>query len=447
MERQKRIMIVLAGILAIALLAASIFHLGTKEAPVAPRSSAQTAPLPLSGRKVTVLTNKPHLRSAEMLQDWFREETGAVVRNLVVNYEDMTRRALEDISSASPKLDVFMFWYVDLGLLVQASALVDVTDVIEQRRAELRPEDFIPSLYDAFTLYRGRRWALPYDGDTHVLFYRKSLFARHRLSPPETWEDYLNAARTITEQEKARGIYGTAIMAPRNPMIIVSSFMNRLGSVGGTLYDPRTGPAVNSPEAVWALTAMIEQSRYALPTPMETDWEVSRDAFLSGRVGMVEQWTDIGVMAQDASQSLIQNDWGVVRMPRGSGNKGRHCAALNAGFSLGISAKAPDPETALAYLLFASRPDITLRLNLINGGIDPVRLSVLYDKAYLDFAPELAPAVQSAMRNASAWPRLPQAIRLLEILTDYRIRALEGQMSPQEALDHAQSQWRQTLEG
>ena len=399
----------------------------------------------LNGRKVTVMTNHPHVRAADLAAEWFHEETGAIVRNIVVDYSEMLSHAIKDAASDDPNLDVIMFWYVDVGSLAEKGVLKDLTDFIEQNREILQPEDFIPSLYDPYTLYKGKRWALPYDGDTHVLFYRKSLLQKHGFSPPETWDEFAVIARTVTEKEKDSGIYGTAIMAPPAAMILVSSFVNRLGGFGGRMLDENSRPAINSEEAVAALSALIDQAAYALPTPMETDWEVARDAFLSGKVAMAEQWTDIGIMAEDPEQSLIRGDWGAVQMPKGSGEKAGHSPALNSGFSMGISAKANDPEAALAYLLFVSRPEITLRLNLINGGIDPVRISVLNSDEYKKFAPELSVASRAALESATAWPCLPQSQELLDILTRNVRLALEGQKSPKKALDDTQKLWTEII--
>ena len=131
-----------------------------------------------------------------------------------------------------------MLWYVDLGAMVENHALIDLTEFISENQKIIQPDDFISSIYDAYTLYKGKRWAIPYDsGDTHVLFYRKSLLQKYKLNPPKTWDDYLNVAKIITENEKSKGIYGTAIMAPRATMITISAFMNRLASFGGKMMD------------------------------------------------------------------------------------------------------------------------------------------------------------------------------------------------------------------
>ena len=110
-----------------------------------------------------------------------------------------------------------------------------------------------------------KRWALPFDGDTHILFYRKSLLAKHNLAPPETWDDFLYVSRTITEKEKTNGIYGSAIMAYKVPVLILSSFLNRVGAYGGQLLTPDGKPSLDTPEVLAALTALVEHSKYALP--------------------------------------------------------------------------------------------------------------------------------------------------------------------------------------
>ncbi len=411
------------------------------ENPSPPLSSAPAPEKKLHGRTVTVMSNHPHVRAADILAEWFHEESGAVVRNIVVDYAQMRSYVLDDFHSANPQLDIIMLWYVDMGALAEQGVLADLTDFIEENRDILQPDDFIPSLYDPFSLYKGKRLALPYDGDTHVLFYRKSLLEKHGFLPPQTWEDYTQIIRTITEKERQKGIFGTAIMAPPGAMAAVPFFMNRLTAFGGKMLDETGRPCINSEEAVAALSALAEHAEYALPTPLETDWEVARDAFLSGKIALAEQWTDIGIMAEDPGQSLIRGDWGVVQIPGGSGEKGRHAPSLNAGYSLALSTKASDPETALTYLLFVSRPDITLRLNLINGGIDPVRISVLQSEEYQKFAPELSRAARAALESAGAWPRVPRAQEMLDILTRNIRIALEGNKSPREALDDTQEKW------
>lgn len=407
---------------------------------------ANTAePLPFSGKKVTFMVALSHAVGGKALANWFHEETGAIVELKVVHYSKLGASILADNAAPSPQTDVYMNWYVDLGKLVDNHALTDLTDFIENNAAIIQPDDFLPSLYDAHTKYRERRWALPFDGDIHVLFYRKSILARYALPPPDTWEDYLHVARTITQNEGKNGVYGSAIMAHPTPILVISCFMNRLGSYGGQLLDSNGRPTIDSVEAQKALQDMVDQSEYALPTPTKTDFFAARDAFLTGQVAMVEFWTDIGIMAEDPNQSLIKGDWGVVQMPRGTGAKAQHAPALNAGFVLGLSSRAPHPEVGKAFMLFATRQDILLRLNVMNSGVDPCRLSILESKEFNAISPELRQAGLGALHAATPWPIVPEMMHLLRILSENIAAAIDKRKTTQQALGDTQREWLKIL--
>lgn len=394
-----------------------------------------------TGKKITFMTNLSLERGAKMLAKWFHEESGAIVELKIIHYSKLAESILADNTADSPQADIYMSWYVDLGKLVEEGALADITDFIEKNKELIQPEDFFHSIYDTFTRYRQRRWALPFDGDIHVILYRKSLLAKYNLPPPDTWEEFLNAARTITENERENGIYGCAIMAHPAPILIISCFMNRLGSYGGTLLDADGRPAINSIEAQLALQDMLNQSAFALPTPTETDFAVARDAFLNGQVAMTEQWADIGDMAENPKQSLVKGDWGVTQIPRGKGPNARHASALNAGFNLCLSSKAPQPEIAKAFLLFASRPDIMLKLNKGLTGVNPVRRSVFESKEYKPFSPELKKTEFETLQAAKSWPTIPQMDLLIKILADNISAALEKRITTQKALEDTQREW------
>ncbi|HNK59257.1 MAG TPA: sugar ABC transporter substrate-binding protein, partial [Leptospiraceae bacterium] len=380
------------------------------------------------------------------LADWYTKETKAVVQITEIGYDETYRKTLEDIRSSDPQYDIFIIWYPELGDLIRNKALLDLTDWIEENKETIQPQDFIPRIYDAYTLQKGRRWALPFDGDTHVLFYRKSILSKHNLNPPETWDDYLNVSRTITEKEKVNGIYGTAIMSYKAPILILSSFLNRVGGYGGQLLTKDGRPSLDTPEVKMALESLLEQAEYALPSPLETSFEVSRDSFLSGRVAMVEQWTDIGVMAEDNSESTIRGDWGAIQMPKGSGKNAQHAPALNAGFALAISSKAPNLEVAKDFLLFAVRPDIMAKYNVLNGGTDPTRISILKSDDYRKFAPEVSAAAEAALFNATPWPNIPGSRKLMQILSDNIVLALRKKISVENAISDTQKRWTEIID-
>lgn len=394
---------------------------------------------------LSVMIIQPHAVAGDMMAAAYEAQTGVRVEVTAVPYDQVQAQATLDVQSGANRFDVLDYWYTSKGALAEDGILTDVTDWIERDRAMVQPDDFIPSIYDTYTLHNGRRWGLPYDGDTHVLFYNREIFDRHGLGAPATWDDYLTAARTITEAERDNGIYGAAMLGFRVPIIICSSFVNRLAGFAGTFFDADGRPALDSEPALMAAEAMLAVAPHCLPTPLETAFDQALPAFLSGRVAMMEFWTDLGVYAQDPEGSQIVDKWGVVQMPIGGGAT-QSLAALNAGFCFGVSSGSRNPERAWDFIRWATGQEFGLELLTTTGtGMDPTRLSTLQSPAYRDFAPLVQEAATASLSGVLAWPTIPESPRLMEALADALAAMLAGERSPQAAMAQAQQAWERIL--
>ncbi|NOH11100.1 MAG: sugar ABC transporter substrate-binding protein [Chloroflexi bacterium] len=394
------------------------------------------------GQSINFLTIQPHTVSSKALASWFEEETGARVNVLVVPYGNVTEKAVLDVAAGSGEYDVIDYWYPMLGTMVENGVLLDISDWWDENYDELGFDDFLPTYEDLFTEIDGKRYGIPYDGDLHVLYYNKTILAEYGFEPPTTWDEYLEICQTITEAGAADGVYGCGIMGAKVPLILIGSFLNRLGGYGGAFFDETGYPTVNSPEAVLALEALITQSEYALPEPPAVAFDELLGGWLTGNVAMAEFWTDLGQMTDNPEQSTIPGEWGVVAMPQGTGDNANKVAPINAGFGMGVSNLAQNQEVALAFLEFASRPDIVVKANTLVGGLDPTRTSTLDDPAYRDHvSPELADAIKEAHNFAVGWPTNANWAELQEVLNENLSLALIGDKTAQEALDDTQAQW------
>jgi multiple sugar transport system substrate-binding protein len=409
------------------------------------------APLPrFEGATLNFLIIQPHAVTGDILKAEFEAATGASVNVTVVPYDQVQQQATLDVQSGANQLDVIDYWYTTVGALSTQGILEDITDRVDAATDEIQPDDFISSIYDTYTLFDGRRWGLPYDGDTHVLFYNEEIFEKAGVTAaPETWDDYLTIAQTITEAglktEDGRDIYGSAIQGFKAPIILGSTYSNRLAGFGGRYLNDDGTPALDSEAAVQAAQALVDASPYALPTPLETAFEQALPAFLSGQVAMQEFWTDLGVYSQDPSQSQIIDKWNVVQNPVGGSNT-QHVAPLNAGFAFGISSGSQNKDLAWEFVKWATSAYINEKLLLTFGsGIDPTRLSTLNSPAYKAFAPKVQVAASASLNGAFPWPTIPQSPDLTTKLSDELALVLQGSKSPKDALTETQSAWVDTL--
>lgn len=396
------------------------------------------------GETLNLMIIQPHVVTGRILADEFKSAYGVTVNVTAVPYDQVQAKATLDVQSGANQFDVVDYWYVTLGALARDGILEDLTDFIDQD-PEIDPDDFIPSIFDVYTSYKGRRYGLPYDGDTHVLFYNTELFTKYSLSAPKTWDEYLAAAKTITEGEKGSGIYGCAIMAAKVPIIICSSYSNRVAGFGGQYLDQQGRPQLTSPEAVAAAEALLEAAPYALPTPLETAFEQALPAFLQGQAAMMEFWTDLGVYSEDPKQSKVMGKWDVVQIPVGGTNT-QPRASLNAGFAFGVSTGSKKKELARQFVKFATSKEMHLKVLTTTGsGIDPTRRSALNSTEYKTFAPKVQRAASVSLSGALAWPTIPEAPELMTSLADELALMLQGTKTPQQAMADAQATWERIL--
>src|ERR1700738_2014025 len=110
------------------------------------------------------------------------------------------------------------------------------------------------------------------------------------------------------------------------PVIIGSTFANRLAGFGGEFLKPDGTPDIESDAAFKAAKALYDVAPYALPTPVETAFEQALPAFLSGKGAFIEFWTDLGVYSQDPKSSQIVDHWDVAQLPVGDKSRSPRAA-------------------------------------------------------------------------------------------------------------------------
>ena len=76
--------------------------------------------------------------------------------------------------------------------MIHGKQVVDLTDVLGDAKS-----DFTPALLERMT-YQGKLYAVPQVIDMQLLVYRKSLLEKAGVQPPQTIDELLAAAKTLT---------------------------------------------------------------------------------------------------------------------------------------------------------------------------------------------------------------------------------------------------------
>ncbi|WP_307787057.1 ABC transporter substrate-binding protein [Mycolicibacterium mengxianglii] len=401
---------------------------------------------PLSGKfegtTLKVLVNQPHVTSfRDVLAPAWSAATGGTLEVTAAPYDQLTSKQILDVQSGTGEFDVFDYFYFGLGDLVDAGALVDLTEWIDTNSAGIGVDGYLPSVYDPYTLLDDKRYGLPYDGDVHILFYNAELLERFRVEPPTTWDEYDEVAAKITTD--ARGAaYGAIVSGQQVPMILGCSYINRLTGYGGELLDSSGKPALTSDASVAALQHLVDVAPVALPTPLQVGFDQANQSFLSGQGALLDTWTDMALRAEDPTASSIVGRWGAVSLPVGGANRTPR-AALDAGFGLGISTASKNQDAAAAFLNWATASPQNLAVSSTAGaGIDPVRKDVLSSDGYAKVVTGAIEPIRDGLNgHPLVWPKQAGAPKLLQDLVDQLALAIAGTQTVDQSLENAQKSW------
>lgn len=129
----------------------------------------------------------------------YEQQTGIHINIAEFPYANLFEKELIDLNARTGAYDLIMLddpWFPKFASL---NVLTDLTPLLQKRGKSAPDDDFVAT---SISLCRnpyqtGALFALPYVGNSQLFFYRKDLFQKHNLKPPASWDEVLNAARTV----------------------------------------------------------------------------------------------------------------------------------------------------------------------------------------------------------------------------------------------------------
>ncbi len=184
---------------------------------------------------------------------------------------------------------------------INANALMDLDQFIND--PSVVAKDFnIKSYEPAINSFRfdGKTYAFPSEGDTAWMFYRKDLLEAKGLKVPETWDEYLAAAKELTTADT----YGAVIGA--KPDEALWDFMFYLYSFGGDILDENYKPIINNEAGVAALTFysdLLRKDKVVPPDVNTYGYNEILTTLQEGKVAMGIEWMAATATLTDCEQS------------------------------------------------------------------------------------------------------------------------------------------------
>lgn len=343
-------------------------------------------------------------------------------------YANLFEKELIDLTNRTGAYDLIMLDDPWFPRFAERGLLTELTPLYERRGLEGPDDDFVAASlalcrhpYGTGTLY-----ALPYVGNSQLFFYRKDLFEKYRLSPPETWDDVLTAARTIAEREQ---IYGY-VMRAQQGNAVVADFLPLFWAFGAEMFDAHGHPTVNSPEGIAALRMMLALGAYAPPGYVSFNADEVAAHLLQGTAAMSINWPAWIPALSDPAKSRVIGKIAITAMP-GQKEPGR---AEIGNWLIAIPRGARDPETAFDFLLWATSAE-QMKKSALRGN-PPTRVSLFRDAELVARYPSY-PVQLHSLQTSRPRPRTPLWNEIENAFGIYLTKANTGELSPEEAMNRA----------
>src|SRR5580698_3724958 len=269
-------------------------------------------------------------------------------------------------------------------------------------------------------------YALPYVGNSQLFFYRKDLFDKYKLRPPDRWEKVRDAAKVIGAGEKMFGYVMRA--APGNSA--VTDFMPLLWAFGGDIFDAQGKPNLTSPEALAALRCMLELGKISPPGYAGFNAAEVSAQLLQGTAAMSINWPAWIAAMDDPAKSKVPGKIEFAQMP---GAKNPGVAELGA-WLLAVPVASPNRDAAFDFIYWATEAAQMTQAAL--RGNPPTRRSV-FQSADLIQKFRAFPAQLASLEGARPRPRTAQWNEIENAFGVALSQANSGALSPEAAMEQA----------
>jgi multiple sugar transport system substrate-binding protein len=395
---------------------------------------AQELPKTFSGTTLNVMSRtSPPFDPSVRLGEEFTQATGIKLNVTRIAPSDHYAKLMLDWSSGTNAYDVSLFvyqWKADL-----APFLADLTSLEKDvpGAPALDLDDYAPKVLEVYGKNDGKLVGLPVLGDVAFMLYNKAIYAAKGLDPekgPTSWEDIIARGK----QTMSDGVYGYALPAGKTPQCYVMwSLLQH--AYGGQFFDKAGNPDLANEASLKAIKFMAEELQPISP-PGNLTWDYNEvlNSFQQGKSAHAVMWAGgLGALS-DPAKSTVAGKFGAVMPPGG---------ALLGGTSIGVNAKAKNPEAARLYVAWLTSKAIVQRTAAV--GTSPARLSVLKDATLGAKFPHYQALAQAFSAETFGYIPVKEAEQVLLMIADEANAACAKTKTPEQAVADLQAKTTQFM--
>jgi sorbitol/mannitol transport system substrate-binding protein len=358
-------------------------------------------------KTVTIATvNNPDMIELKKLSSKFETDNPDIKLNWVVVEENVLRqRVTTDVSTGSGQFDLVFIGLYETPIFAKRGWL----QPIEGIPADYDIEDVFKSLRDGLS-FDGKLYAVPFNGESSMLMYRKDLFDAKGLKMPDqpTYTDIKKFAEALTDKtDKAKPVYGITLRGKPGWGENMAFFDTMVNTFGGTWFDEQWKPTIDTPEWKKAATFYVDLLKnYGPPGASANGFNENLTLFASGKAAMWIDATSGAGPLFDPAQSQVSDKVAFANAPIEATPNGSHWLWS---WAFGIPKASKSADAAKKYVLWATSKEY-IKLAAADQGwarVPPGTRKSTYDNPdYQKAAPFAAIALQAMQTSDPTNPAI-----------------------------------------
>jgi len=368
------------------------------------------------------------------LKPEFEEAFPGIKVNLItMGYDEAIKKYTLAFASGSDTYDVVQVDYIFAPGFAQAGHLVPLDDLLGEEWLNDFIEDTAEGVRAGY-MYDGKIYGLPTIGNSQRFIFNKAIAEAEGVAPPTSWEELLEACKAVNKPEKNQ--YGFAVALERL-VKATGVWLPIFWSNGGELFDEEMHPMVNSEEGVQALEYLLELMEY-MPPGGPSYTETDEVKAMGTGLAVFDPFAWIPDPITNPANPEVGEQLDTILQPAGSVRS----APVMGGLGLVIPTYSKNQDAALEYVKWFNSKDVQKDL-IIPGGGQPCRTSAW--EANVDLQPYFKGLLEN-INAAKVRPGIPEYGAVDGIIGLQMSRALNKEVTPQEAMDEAQRQIEELME-
>ncbi len=321
-------------------------------------------------------------------------------------------------------LGVGAYWTAEFA---EAGWLMELDNIVDKNiLAELNPA------YLSAHSYNGKLYGLgPWWGGIGGMYYRKDLLDEYGFNPPETYDEVVKICKTIMADKPEMTGWTWPAM---KDTVLMNRWIEFLIGFGGTYFNSDGSSAMNSDDAVEALTFMKSLIDSGISPKSITTWkeEDSQIKFLNGDAIFHSGRQDLMFWLDNPEQSKLVGKWGFIKNPAQADGKS---AGFYEGWAFSIGKYTDVPDAALKVLEVMFDFPVQKLFNLSQGPLQ-AHMGVYTDPEVLANNANMA-IIEKVADSATPPIPHPDYTQMSDIMVDNIHEVLTGMTEPKKALDAA----------